>query len=335
MLVLNNTAIQPLLSCFEADDEKFETYYDKAVKLTQINFGNKRKLFNPVYVSDVCLADCPYCGYRGTNVQFKRRTLNPEETVKEALFVKQRGVNCILVLAGDYKHSHYVEMLCENIKAIKEEVNPGWLGVEVATLEVDEYAKLKEAGVNSVTVFQETYNRRRYSHLHQVKYKGDFDFRFNAQRRAILAGFEEVGLGVLYGIGFWKDDTIEMVEHALQLREEFPYVKFRFSFPRLQLSTGQDTNCRTENVTTSYLLKAIVGVRLTFPQDSLVLTGRETVKFLSKSASVVNILGYAGQTAVGGYTLDSNGFSQFELDGTDNFDMFKQSLMKNGYEINK
>jgi 2-iminoacetate synthase len=333
MLVLNNTAIQPLLSCIEASEDEFEVYNAKAIKLTRINFGNKRKLFNPVYVSDVCFADCPYCGYRGSNVQFKRRILKPDETVKEALFVKQRGVNCILVLAGDYKHSKYVEMLCGNIKAIKDEVNPAWLGVEVATLEVDEYAKLKEAGANSVTVFQETYNRKRYSQLHQVKYKGDFDFRFNAQKRAVLAGFEEIGLGILYGIGFWKDDTIAMAEHALQLREEFPHVKFRFSFPRLQLSTGQEANCKTEDVTTSDLIKAIVGIRLTFPQDSLVFTGRETVEFLCKSASIVNILGYAGQTAVGGYTLDGDGFSQFELDGNDDFSCFFNALIKNGYVV--
>jgi 2-iminoacetate synthase len=292
MLVLNDVSIAFLLACFEADDECFETYYQKeAVEITRKHFGNQRTLFNPVYVSDVCLADCPYCGYRGMNVGFKRKTLNPEETLKEALFLKQRGINCILILAGDYKHSKYVEMLHDNIKAVKEEVNPDWIGIEVATLETDEYAKLKEAGANSVTVFQETYNRKRYSYLHQVKYKGDFDFRFNAQRRAILAGFEEVGLGVLYGIGFWKDDTIAMAEHAQQLRKEFPHVKFRFSFPRLQLSMGQDKSCRTERVTISDLRKAIIGIRLTFPRDSLVLTGRETVEFLCKSASIVDTLG--------------------------------------------
>ncbi|MDR2496190.1 MAG: radical SAM protein [Tannerellaceae bacterium] len=328
MLVLN----APLLSCLETDGKEFETYYQKAVEITGKHFENKRTLFNPIYVSDVCLADCPYCGFRGTNVGFKRKTLKPEETVREALFLKERGINCILILAGDYKHSKYVEMLYDNIKAVKEEVNPGWIGIEVATLEIAEYAKLREAGANSVTVFQETYNRTRYSCLHQVRYKGDFDFRFNAQKRAILAGFEEVGLGVLYGIGFWKEDTIAMAEHALKLREEFPNVKFRFSFPRLQLSRGQDRSCRTEQMTTSDLRKAITGIRLTFPQDSLVLTGRETVKFLCKSAAVVDTLGYAGQTTVGGYTLNVNGNNQFKLNKTYAYDYFINELKENGWQ---
>ena len=327
------SSIDTLQTCLELDDKSFVSYYNKAVKVTQQNFGNKRLLFNPVYVSDVCLADCPYCGFRGMNVHLKRRTLKPEETVKEAMFLKQRGINCILVLAGDYKHSQYVDMLYHNIKAIKEEVNPKWLGIEVATLEIDEYARLKEAGANSVTVFQETYNRKRYAQLHQAKYKGDFDFRYEAQRRAILAGFAEVGFGALYGIGFWKDDTIAMAEQAMQLREEFPHVKFRFSFPRLQFSEGQDEGCRTEEVEELDLLKAITYTRLMFPKDNLVLTGRETVDFLCKSAAIVNVLGYAGQTSVGGYTLNNSGASQFELNGNESFEMFYQSLKVKGYEI--
>jgi len=327
------TSVVPIETCLAENDESFVAYYEKAAKITQQNFGNKRLLFNPVYVSDVCLADCPYCGFRGMNVQLKRKTLKPEETVKEAMFLKQRGINCILVLAGDYKHSQYVDMLYHNIKAIRKEVNPEWLGVEVATLEIDEYARLKEAGANSVTVFQETYNRKRYAQLHQTQYKGDFDFRYNAQRRAILAGFSEVGLGTLYGIGFWKDDTIAMAEHALQLREEFPCVKFRFSFPRLQISEGQEANCRTEYVTTSDLLKAITYIRLMFPKDNLVLTGRENVHFLCKSAAIVNVLGYAGQTNVGGYTMNNARNCQFELNRNESFEMFYQLLKTNNYEL--
>jgi 2-iminoacetate synthase len=325
------SSMVPMQACLEADDKNFVSYRKKAAKLTKQNFGNKRTLFNPVYVSDVCIADCPYCGFRSTNEQFKRRTLKPEEAVKEAMFLKQRGINCILVLAGDYEHPQYVEMLYNNIRAIREEVNPEWLGIEVATLEVDEYACLKEAGANSVTVFQETYNCKRYAQLHQAKYKIDFDFRYNSQRRAIMAGFMEVGFGALYGVGYWKDDTIAMAEHASQLRKEFPSVKFRFSFPRLQISEGQDANCRTENVNERDLLRAITFIRLNFPKDNLVLTGRENIDFLCESTTMVNILGYAGQTSVGGYTLDNSGTNQFELKRNGSFEMFNQALKERGY----
>jgi len=119
----------------------------------------------------------------------------------------------------------------------------------------------------------------------------------------------------------------------MQLRAEFPHVKFRFSFPRLQVSEGQEADCRTEDVTTSDLQKAITYIRLTFPKDNLVLTGRENVNFLCESASIVNILGYAGQTSVGGYTLNKGNANQFTLDKYYNFDTFVSSLKKYAYEI--
>ena len=162
MVEINNK-LDLLNSCLNSDDKEFDEYYNKAKELTNTQFGNKRKLFNPIYVSDICLADCPYCGYRISNKVIPRKTLKPLEVVQEANYLGSRGVSNLLLLAGDYKHSKYVEMLSENISAFKKQVNPNWIGIEVATLEVSEYAKLKNAGAESVTVFQETYNRKRYA----------------------------------------------------------------------------------------------------------------------------------------------------------------------------
>jgi 2-iminoacetate synthase len=328
MVEINNK-LDLLNSCLNSDDKEFDEYYNKAKELTNTQFGNKRKLFNPIYVSDICLADCPYCGYRISNKGIPRKTLKPLEVVQEANYLGSRGVSNLLLLAGDYKHSKYVEMLSENISALKKQVNPNWIGIEVATLEVSEYAKLKNAGAESVTVFQETYNRKRYAELHTVtEYKGDFDNRYNAQERAIKGGFEEVGFGVLYGVGFWKEDTLQMAEQALDLQEKYPNVKLRFSFPRLQLSKGQDESCKTEEVTEGNIEKAFVGIRLLFPNASMVLTGRESVNFLTEYASVVDTLGYNGATNVGGYTGIGKGLNQFQLNSENDFSNFKNQLEK-------
>jgi 2-iminoacetate synthase len=324
-----------LSNVFDSDEKQFEKFYSKAVQITKEVFGSKRTLFNPIYVSNICLADCPYCGFRISNKKMPRKTLKPEETIQEARFLQNRGIENILVLAGDYKHDKYVEMLLANIKAIKQNINPKWLGIEVATLEADEYKQLKNAGAESVTVFQETYNRKRYDELHQgSEYKSSFDFRYNAQERALQAGFDEVGLGVLYGIGFWKEDTIAMAEHAIQLQKKFPSAKLRFSLPRLQESIGQTESSRTEVVTEEQLLKAIVGIRLLFPTASLVLTGRESTEFLAEHTKIVNVLGYNGSTIVGGYTLNSAGLAQFKLNSKDSFNIFISKLKKNGFELN-
>jgi 2-iminoacetate synthase len=327
-------SIDHLVTCLETDDEMFKTYYEKAIDITAQEFGNKRTLFNPIYISNKCVNDCPYCGYRKSNKKIGRKTLKPKETVKEALFLTQRGVKCILLVAGDYKHSKYVEMLCQNIKDIKKHINPEWLGVGVAVLEIDEYKMLKEAGATFVSVFQETYNRSLYQNLHEDSvYKADFNFRYHAQERAIEAGFNEVGLGVLYGVGFWKEDTYNMAEHAIRLREKYPHVKLRFSFPRLQKSENQSETCKREHISSSQLLRAITGIRLMFPDSSLVLTGRETVDFLCQQSAVVNVLGYGGRTNVGGYTINVNGISQFELNRQNTFESFVTLLKEKKYVL--
>jgi 2-iminoacetate synthase len=336
MILEKQTALKHLLDSIESSESDFDLLYKKACEITTKNFGKKRTLFNPIYVSDICLSDCPYCGYRISNNTFKRKTLKPHETIQEANFLKERGIENILILAGDYKHSKYVEMLVDNIRLLKQEIKPNWIGIEVATLEIEEYEKLKAAGAESVTVFQETYDINRFNQLHNFsEYKGDFDFRFNAQERAIKAGFSEIGFGVLYGVGNWIDDTVSMAEHALNLKLKYPSINIRFSFPRLQESIGQSNTCRTEEISENQLLKSIVGIRLCFPDASLVLTGRETVDFLCKSASIVNILGYDGRTNVGGYNDNNNnkGLNQFQLNTKSDFNYFKSQLISLSYDL--
>jgi 2-iminoacetate synthase len=166
-----------------------------------------------------------------------------------------------------------------------------------------------------------------------VEYKGDFDFRFNAQERAIQAGIKEVGFGVLYGVGAWREDTIAMAEHAGAIQNRYPSAKLRFSFPRLKNSTGQSADCKTETVSEWQLLRAIVGIRLSFPDSSLVLTGRESIQFLTEHASVVDVLGYNGSTAVGGYTLNGEGPSQFGLNSEHSFTDFSCELRRSGFDL--
>lgn len=327
-----STVLKTLLDVLNSDEQRFKEFYKAAIEVTTKVFGKKRDLFNPIYVSNICLADCLYCGYRISNKNLPRKTLKPEESVQEAKFLQDRGIENILILAGDYKHDKYVQMLSANIKAVKQKINPKWLGVEVATLEVEEYRNLKNAGAESVTVFQETYNKSRYNELHKdSEYKSSFNFRYNAQERALQAGISEIGLGILYGIGFWKEDTMAMAEHAFSLKKKYPSAKLRFSFPRLQESIGQDENSRNETVTEEQLLRAIVGVRLLFPNASLVLTGRESVDFLTENTCIINILGYNGSTIVGGYTLNPDGLPQFNLDSNDTFDDFISKLKDKGY----
>jgi len=296
-----------------SSDNVFAIYVEKAKQLTLENFGNKRILFNPIYVSNVCDGDCLYCGYRKTNKPHKRITLTPQQTLQEANYLRARGIFNILFLAGDFCHDKYLGMLLNNISIVKENIKPKWIGVEIASLDSNAYTELLKHGVNSVILFQETYDKNRYKFLHPSGSKADYFYRLNTLHRAAMANIPEVGFGVLYGVGNWYSDTISMLEHALSLKDEFPNLNLRFSFPRLMKSEAQDENAITELIDEETLFKIIIAVRNCFPASSLVLTGRESFEFMYRVIDVVNVFGKEGTTVVGGYTFTKMGNEQFEL----------------------
>ena len=165
-------------------------------------------------------------------------------------------------------------MLVEHIMTIKK-VRPSWLGVEVAPLEVEQYRKLSSLGVNSIIVFQETYDPQIYQCLHGINTpKSDFNFRYETPLRAIKGGIKEIGLGILYGIGDWFKDTLAMIEHASKLIEYNPEIKIRFSFPRIQFFSNQGVNIIRQEVKENTLTRIIVAIRLLFPTSRLALTAQ-------------------------------------------------------------
>jgi 2-iminoacetate synthase len=321
----------------DSTDENFSTYADLAAAATERTFGHARTFFAPLYVSNVCVNDCRYCGYRRSNEDVRRRTLTPVEAAMEATALRTSGVNHILLLAGEYALGRYFDMLLQNIRAIREAVADCWLGVEVAPLQECHYRRLKMEGVDAVSVFQETYDRARYHLLHPKDTpKADFGSRITALKRALNAGFTDLGLGVLYGIGTWRFDTIRMAQHALELSRVNPEVRLRFAFPRLMPSAFQADGFPIERVTDGMLLRAIVGLRLQFPRSLLVLTGRESSDFLFHGAQWVNVLGKGGQTAVGGYHVygKTRVSEQFQLNRDATAQSFNQALIDRGYSLN-
>ena len=326
-----NFALNLLLS----SDTDFVEFKFKAEILTSENFGNVRKMFNPVYVSNICMDDCIYCGYRISNRDVKRKELTVFQSIEEVNFLTQRGVKNILILAGEYKHEKYVSMLCKQIRGIKQNTNINSLGVEIASLEISDYTKILEAGADSITIFQETYDKHRYAFLHKKGLKADYQYRLEAPERACAAGFTSVGLGILFGVNDWKNDIIALVNHAKSLQDKFPNLKLRFSFPRLKESYGQDITCQKEIVNDNQIIRSIVLLRLLFPNCDLILSGRENCNFLLSNASIVNIFGKSGTTKVGGYTtyVKENELEQFELNDDVNFTEFTEKLKTKGYAI--
>lgn len=331
---MHSPRIRLIEEVLSATGGELTRYAERASAITEEIFGNRRTLFNPIYISNVCANDCSYCGFRRSNRKFARRTLTPAEAAVEARALGARGVKNILILAGEYAIKPYFEMLLGSIRAIKQTAIARWLGVEVAPLDEQRYASLRSEGITCVTVYQETYDQRRYCSLHSSgDPKYDFAYRHNALSRASRAGIPEVGLGVLYGIGDCFSDTLAMAQHAQGLMDENSALKLRFAFPRLMSSDFQSEHARSETLSEQVLFKVMVAIRLAFPQSSVVITGRESVDFLVRAASIANIMGNAGSTVVGGYSLDSdaNSLRQYTLNQRHSFPYFLQRLVSSGY----
>ena len=318
-----------------SSDEGFNFLRKEAADLTSQHFCKKRTLFNPVYISDVCVNDCVYCGYRNSNRDFSRTTLTTEQVLAEVEFVLSRGVRKILLLAGEYGRRAYVQMLLRAISAIKTKFPDVWLGLESAPLEEEDYQLFNKAGLDGVILFQETYSRQVYKKYHgSVGPKSNYDYRRGGLVRAVRGGISEVGFGVLFGLSDPATEVLEMHRHASEISELNPEIKMRFSFPRIQVAIGQTEHDYTR-VSKNLLKKLIVATRLAFPESRIVLTARETQAFRLGLLDIATDIGEAGSTVVGGYTINRNtsSLSQFELPGTGLLSSLRYISKSNGFRL--
>lgn len=315
-------------------DEEFQLLRQKAGELTLQHFGRKRSLFNPLYISDICVNHCAYCGFRKSNRDFSRTTLTSEQIISEVEFILSRGIRNILLLSGEYGQPAYMRMLLAAIRLIKEKFPDIWLGLESAPLEVEDYRVLNGSGLDSVVLFQETYSKPVYKQYHgSVGPKANYRYRREALARAVQGGVTEIGLGVLFGLADPVQEVQEMYNHAAELLQLNPNIQLRFSFPRIQLAKGQD-KAEFIRVSEEILRKLIVATRLTFPAAKIVLTARETQEFRLGLFDIVTDTGEGGSTAVGGYTINKNNqLSQFILPGVGVLGKFKKQMAVQGYVI--
>lgn len=341
-LIKTNVELQTNLASLRAtiaeimslDRRTFALRRQVAVELTTEYFGHARTLFNPIYVSNVCVNDCHYCGFRRSNREIERRTLTSDELLSEVSFLTGRNISRILLLAGEFRQEKYVEMLANTVGTIRAAYPKIWLGLEAAPLEVEDYSRLKFAGLDSVIIFQETYDQDAYQASHGVcDPKSQYDNRRDSLHRAIKAGIMELGFGVLLGLADPLEDVVHMLKHANEIRDAYPQTKLRFSFPRLQLAPTQQPSVRRFSVTEEQMERFIMATRLAFPDARIVLTSRETQECRLRLLDIVTDIGEEGSTVVGGYTTYSanEDEGQFELPGRGALAELREKMLIRGY----
>ena len=283
----------------DARPESVEELAQQAAQLTRRHFGRTMGLYGPLYLSNFCSSHCTYCGFNSRN-KIQRMKLEPGQYQKEMQFIHAQGIRNILMLTGEsYKHTP-VSYLKEAALTASEYFQG--IALEVHPMETFEYKELFTAGVDGITVYQETYDRARYAQVHLSGYKKDYDFRYAALRRAAEAGMRQISLGILLGLSDPSQDLFALYQHLRELEKSFPGVEYSVSFPRLR--TVKTATLASGNVDDVQFVKIIALTRLQFPRVGINLSTRENPKLRDHLLKIgITRMSAGSNTSVGGYAL--------------------------------
>ncbi|MBQ9537415.1 MAG: 2-iminoacetate synthase ThiH [Desulfovibrionaceae bacterium] len=290
--------------------EMLEDLAQRAHELTIRYFGRAVNIFTPLYISDICTNQCRYCGFNAKNRQ-KRTHLSVDQAFQEAKFLHDQGHRNILLLTGDapkIASPKYVADVVREIKSLFASV-----GIEIYALSEEDYALLIQTGVDSMTMFQETYEPTLYSWLHPVGPKHDYTWRLNAPSRACAAGMRCVGVGALLGLTAFPEDAFATGLHAYWLEQTYPGVDIGLSIPRICPHEG---SFNVEHaVDDRHFVQYVTALRCFLPRASITCSTRESPRMRDHLVPLgVTRVSAGVSTAVGGRaTPNNNNPGQFEI----------------------
>lgn len=294
-------------------------------------FGKNVYFFTPLYISNYCENGCVYCGFNCKN-QIKRAKLNPEEIEKELIAIKKTGLEEILILTGESKKYSDVDYIIEAIKLAKKYFKN--IGIEIYPVNVDDYKKLHKAGVDYVTVFQETYDKKTYDIKHPLGYKRIFPYRFNTQERALLGGIRGVGFGALLGLSDYRYDSLATGLHSYFIQKEYPSAEIAISIPRLR-PTVADNSINPNDVKEPQLLQIMCAYRIFMPFINMTISTRERKDFRNNAVQIAATKISTGvSTGIGEHSNKKakEGDEQFQIADTRSTDEIYKDLSDLGMQ---
>jgi len=328
--VLSQSKLSPMdyLTLLSPLAEKhLEEMAQKAHRLTVQHFGNTMQLFTPMYVSNHCVNHCRYCSFN-TNNNLHREKLSLDKVAEEAEVIASTGLKHILLLTGESRYHTPISYIRNCVDILKNYFSS--IGIEIYPLNKDEYCTLADSGVDSLTMFQETYDQEAYEFLHPQGPKRDYRYRLDAPERGCRAGFHNVNIGALLGLSEWRREAFITGLHADYLQHEYPCVEIAVSPPRIRPHIGSFNPLFT--ITDKNLVQYITAFRLFMPRSGVTLSSRET-PFLREKMVKLGVTKMSGgvSTSVGGH---SNRVTpgQFEIADERSVVEMAKMLYSSGYQ---
>ncbi len=307
---LSTTDFISLLS--SAAGQCLEAMAQKAVGLTRQHFGRTIQLYTPLYLSDHCENRCVYCSFSAGH-SFTRRKLSLEEVEREAACIALTGLRHILILTGESRKESPVGYIADCARILKRYFHS--IAVEIYPLTTNGYENLLEAGVDGLTIYQETYDETVYRDIHPVGPKRNYRFRLEAPERGGQSRMRQVNIGVLLGLTDWRKDVFALGLHARYLMDRYPEVELGVSVPRLRPHAGQYAGSCP--VTDRELVQIILALRLFIPRLGISLSTREDACLRDNLLPLgITRLSAGSVTAVGGHTKNAgaeDALPQFQI----------------------
>ena len=321
------------------DPEMLDSVFHTAQRLKETVYGNRIVLFAPLYVGNHCVNDCSYCGFRSSNRLSVRRTLTFEELREQVLKLEASGQKRLILVFGE--HPMYdADFIAESVRTVYAtrsghgEIRR--VNINAAPLDHEGYRTVKAAGIGTYQIFQETYHHATYAACHAPRTrKGDYAHRLDGLSRALEAGCDDVGLGVLFGLYDWRFEVLGLVAHALHLQKRHGVGPHTISFPRLRPACGVDCP-GLGSVPDGDFKRVIATLRLAVPYTGLILTARENAPLRRELMKFgVSQIDAGSRIEIGGYTEAGEAQladrEQFELGDTRPLDSVMRELMQDGY----
>ena len=321
------------------EPELVEEIFDAARQLKRDVYGNRIVLFAPLYVGSYCRNDCLYCAFRSSNKDVVRHTLSPEELKAQVETLEQHGHKRLILVFGEHP-TYSAEFIADCVQRVyATRVGHGEIrrvNINAAPLDHEGYRVVKQAGIGTYQVFQETYHRATYATMHDpASSKGDYLWRLDSPARAIESECDDVGIGVLFGLYDWRFEILSLVAHSRHLQKHYGVGPHTISFPRLRPALGVNLD-DTHMVNDRDFHRVVAILRLSVPYTGLILTARETPEVRREvMAFGVSQIDAGSRIELAGYTdaekVQQIEREQFELGDIRSLDEVMRELILDGY----
>lgn len=320
-------------------EEKNQEIYALAEQIKKDFYGNRIVMFAPLYLSNYCVNGCVYCPYHAKNKHIARKQLSQEEIVKEVVALQDMGHKRLALETGEDPVNCPIEYVLESIKTIYSIKHKNGeirrVNVNIAATTVENYRKLKDAGIGTYILFQETYHKESYEKLHPTGPKHNYTYHTEAMDRAMEGGIDDVGIGVLFGLELFRYEFVGLLMHAEHLEAVHGVGPHTISVPRIRHADDIDPNAFDNGIDDDTFAKLVACIRISVPYTGMIVSTRESQKCREKVLHLgISQISGASKTSVGGYDHpeeEEDNSSQFDVSDNRTLDEVVNWLMRLGY----